>query len=358
MIGQMIMVGFREAKIDERTPIVQALGKLGLGGVILYNIDLPCYLERLKTDPGLSRPEASRVCPRNILSAPQIRNLTTDLKHWASIPPFIAVDQEGGIVSRLGPGAGFPEFPSPKELGSKDDLPSTEAAARAIAVTLKGAGINLNLAPVVDLDLNQENIIAQYGRSFGSDPERVLRHARSFVEVHREEGVLTALKHFPGKGSAGKDTHYELAEVTGLYSLQELKPFSQLIAEGRADLVMTAHICHAQWDSRYPATLSARVLRGTLRKDLRYEGVVISDDLLMGAILKEYRLEEACLLAVQAGVDILLASNNSPEGYDPDLAPRIISAVHKAVQEGRIPEERIKESYERIMGLKKRGGLL
>lgn len=358
MIGQMIMVGFQEATVERKTPIVRALRELSLGGVILYNIDLKCYLKQLKRTPGLGRWEASRVCPRNILSPAQVRTLTADLKFHAPLTPFIAVDQEGGVVSRLGPWAGFSESPSPKELGERDDLKATEAAARAMAVDLKAAGINLNLAPVVDLSLNQENIIAKNGRSFGPDPNLVCRHARAFIQVHRGEGLLTTLKHFPGKGSAGKDTHYDLADVTDCYAPQELEPFSRLTAEGLADLIMTAHIYNARWDRQYPATLSLRVLTGTLREDLNYRGIIISDDLLMGAIGRRFRFEEACLLAIQAGVDVLLASNNSPEGCDPKLPFRMFSTIHRAVKEGRISIERIKESYQRIMGLKKIAGLI
>jgi len=359
MIGQMIMVGFKEAKVEEATPVVRALREISLGGVILFNIDLKCYLEKLQRNPGLGRPEAARVCSRNILWPAQVRALTQDLKGNSLIPPFIAVDQEGGLVSRLGPWAGFSESPSPRELGKRDDPKATETAARTMAADLKGVGININLAPVVDLSLNPENIIAKNGRSFGPEPALVCRHATAFIRVHREEGLLTTLKHFPGKGSAGKDTHYELADVTDCYTSEELEPFSQLIAGGLADLVMTAHIYNDRWDRLYPATLSSRVLQGMLREDLNYRGVIISDDLLMGAIVKKFSFEDACRMAVQAGVDVLLASNNSPEGYDSNLPFRMFSTIHRAVQKGEISPERIRESYRRIMELKKRiAGLL
>ena len=352
-IAQMIMVGFKGAEVDEKSPIVRAIRGYSLGGVILYNIDLKCFLEAQKKKPDLSREEGARLCPKNIISRVQLTKLTLALKSYSKEPLLLSVDQEGGLVSRLGPAAGFSERESPRELGGRDHLPETAKSAGGIADDLKQSGVNLNLAPVVDLDLNPEGLISRNGRSFGSDPELVFRHARAFIEAHHKHGILTALKHFPGKGSAGKDTHFELAEVTTLYRDQELEPFSRLIREGLADLVMTSHINHRGWDEEYPVTLSAKVLQGLLRGNLGYRGVIISDDLLMGAIVKQFSLEEACVLAVKAGVDILLASNNSPEGDDPDLFARIFETLVRAVEKGGISQMLIESSNSRITALKK-----
>lgn len=354
MIGQMIMVGFPEAELSEGCPVVRALKDFSLGGVILYNIDLKCYLEEKKRRPDLTRNEAARICPKNIISPDQLRNLTCTLQSYSQNRLLIAVDQEGGLVSRLGPAAGFPETESPKALGEKNDLALTAKAAKTIARDLKRGGINLNLAPVVDLSLNPEGLIARNGRSFGSDPNLIFRHAEAFILAHRQQGILTTLKHFPGKGSAGEDTHFHVADVTSSYQLQELYPFSWLIQEGLADLVMTSHILHREWDAEYPVTLSSKILRGFLRDKLGYEGVVISDDLLMGAIGKQFSLEEASLLAIEASVDILLASNNSPEGSDPNLFDRIFEAIYRAVERGRLSRTMIKTSHARIMTLKGR----
>jgi len=354
MIAQMIMVGFKEAEVDASTPIVQAVKNFSLGGVILYNIDLPCFLEAQKKKPGLTRDEAARLCPRNIISLKQLHTLTSTLQSHSKIPLLIAVDQEGGLVSRLGPAAGFAERESPKILGGKDDWQFTTMTAKGMAEDLKVCGINLNLAPVVDLNLNPNGIIARHGRSFGADPALVYRHAKAFILAHRQKGILTTLKHFPGKGSAAQDTHSEMADVTSCYQKQELNPFSMFIKEGLADLVMTAHITHRGLDEEYPVTLSPKVLRQLLRETLGYEGVIISDDLLMGAIVKQYTLEEACVHAVLAGVDILLASNNSPEGDDPDLFRRLYEALIKGVEKGRISKAMIETSHARIRELKKR----
>jgi len=353
-IAQMIMVGFREAVADESTPVIRAIRDFSLGGVILYNIDLKCFLEAQKGNPDLSRHEGGKLCPKNITSRAQLKKLTSALKSCSQEPLLISVDQEGGLVSRLGPAAGFPERESPRELGERDDLAETTKTAEGMAGDLKKSGINLNLAPVVDLDLNAEGLISKNGRSFGPDPELVFRHARAFITAHRQKGVLTALKHFPGKGSAGPDTHFEIADITSCHQEKELYPFSMLIQEGLADLVMTSHLNHRGWDKDYPVTLSPKILQGVLREKLGYQGVIISDDLLMGAIVKQFSLEEACVLAVQAGVDILLASNNSPQGDDPHLFQRIYETLVKAVEQGRISSRRIESSCSRITALKKR----
>jgi beta-N-acetylhexosaminidase len=354
MIGQMIMVGFKEAELTEDSPIVRAIKEFSLGSVILYNLDLMCFLEEQKKRPDMTRHEAAGICPRNIISPDQLKVLTSHLQGYSKSPLLIAVDQEGGLVSRLDSAAGFTEAPSPKTLGEQDDLTATTRAASAMAADLSRNGINLNLAPVVDLNLNPQGLMARNGRSFGSDPKLVYRHAQAFILAHREQGILTCLKHFPGKGSAGKDMHFEVADVTTSYQPQEIHPFFWLIEEGLGDTVMTSHIHHLGWDKKYPITLSPRVLRGLLREELRYQGVIISDDLLMGAIVNRFGLEESCLLAVEAGVDILLASNNSPEGYDPNLFMRIFEALIKAVESGRISKARIETSHARIMALKGR----
>ena len=352
-IAQMIMVGFKEAEVTEDTPIVRAIKDFSLGGVILYNIDLKCFVEAQERKPDLSRYEAAKICPKNIISSEQLKTLTSRLKTDSKVPLLIAADQEGGLVSRLGPAAGFPERESPKALGEKDDLAATMRAAEGIAADLKQSGVNLNLAPVVDLNLNPESLIARNGRSFGSDPNQVYRHAKAFILAHRKQGVLTCLKHFPGKGSAGKDTHSEISDVTSDYQEQEFLPFSLLIEEGLAEVVMTSHLNHRDWDEEYPVTLSSKVLRGLLREKMDYQGVIISDDLLMGAIVKRFSLEEACVLAVRAGVDILLASNNSAEGDDPHLFSRIFEGLVEAVDRGRISQIMIESSHARIMALKK-----
>ncbi len=354
MIAQMIMIGFKEAEVADDTPVVRAIRGSSLGGVVLYNIELKCFLKEQQKNPALTRFEGAKICPKNVISREQLKALTSELKGYSRIPLLIAADQEGGEVLRLGPAAGFPERESPKVLGGKDDVAETAATAEGMAMDLKQNGINLNLAPVVDLNLNPEAPVARNGRSFGDNPQLVYRHAQVFIEAHRKHGVFTTLKHFPGKGSIGKDTHYEIADVTDSYQEQEVYPFSRLIEEGWADLIMTSHIHHRGWDEKYPVTLSSKVLRGLLREKLGFRGVIISDDLQMGAIGTQFTLEDACILAVQAGVDILMASNNSPEGDDPQLFSRIFESLVRGAEQGRISQTMIEASHGRLMELKKR----
>lgn len=354
MIGQMIMIGFPEAELTEATPIVQALREFSLGGVILYNINFPCFLEAKQKNPDLSREEGALICPRNIISKEQLRKLTSTLRKFSKIPLLIAVDQEGGVVSRLSRAAGFPLRESPRELGREDNLAHTEEVAKEIAKDLKESGINLNLAPVVDLDLNPQGLISRNGRSFGADPDLVYRHSRAFILAHRQQGVLTCLKHFPGKGSAGKDPHYEPVDVTHSYRSEELQPFQRLIQEGLADLIMTAHVWHRKWDEEFPLTLSTKVLRGLLREKMGYHGPIITDDLHMGAIRRQFSLEEASIRAVQAGADILLVSNNSPDGYVADLFERIFGALVQGIEKRLLTPAMIESAFGRIQQLKKK----
>ena len=352
MISQMIMVGFKEAELQEDTPIGKILSESPLGGVILYDIHLPDYCEAQRKNPALSRSEGACLFPRNVRSQEQVRALSHQLRQRAKAPLFIAVDMEGGRVCRLGPQAGFPHFPSPQELGMKNDPKETYRVACSISITLKECGINVNLAPVVDLTIHPQGLICKGGRSFGKDPSAVYRHARAFILAHRQQGILTALKHFPGTGSAPEDPHLQMPDITAFFRDEELKPFAWLIQDGLADLIMTSHLHHRGWDGEFPVTLSAKILTGLLRQKLGYSGVIISDDLLMGAIIRKYSLEEAAVLAVNAGVDLLLVSNNSPEGYDPDLFYRLRTILKGAVDRGQIPMGRLEEAHGRIAALK------
>ncbi len=269
----------------------------------------------------------------------------------------MSIDQEGGRVNRLKPAYGFPESVSHEELGQRDDPAFTREQAGATARTLASLGINWNLAPVVDLDANAANpIIKGKRRSFAADPDQVARHAAAFVEGHRAHGVLTCLKHFPGHGSAAGDTHLGFVDVTSTWHERELIPFRRLIADGRCDAVMSAHVFHAGLDPGLPSTLSRRVIQGLLRDKLGFAGVVTSDDMEMKAIASRYGLEQSIPAALNAGVDILCFGNNL--AYDPDLARKAAGIIGRAVREGRVPESRIDESCARVLALKRRAGLI
>jgi beta-N-acetylhexosaminidase len=333
-IGQMIMVGFRGLAVSDDHPVARDIRERHIGGVVIFDYDVPTHSYG-----------------RNIESAKQIKVLTSALQRQASIPLFIAVDQEGGRISRLKEKKGFPPTASQKQLGAAGNLNKTGMQAEVTAKNLAGLGINVNFVPVVDLDINPENpIIGKLERSFSRDPAMVTRHALAVIDAHRRYGILTAPKHFPGHGSAAGDTHEGLVDVTARWSAVELEPFRSLIRQQKADMIMTAHIFNGKLDPVWPATLSPGTLTRLLRQEMGFDGVVISDDMQMKAIASRYGLETAIGQAILAGVDILLFANNSV--YEEDIAARAVTTIRTLVEKGDIPRERIDASYRRIMKLK------
>jgi len=256
-------------------------------------------------------------------------------------------------VCRLRPSRGFPETMPAQYLGQANDLSLTNREALKIAKTLSKAGINLNLAPVVDLNINPDNpVIGKLERSFSADPEIVTNHTEEFIKAHREIGILCALKHFPGHGSSTQDSHKGLTDITKTWTERELVPYQELIVQDLADIIMTAHVYNAELDHRYPATLSKAIITGILRDRLNYDGVVISDDMQMGAIADHYGFETAIELTLKAGVDIILIGNNSE--YDETAAARAVNVIKKMVSSGRISPDRVNQSYLRIQRLKQK----
>jgi beta-N-acetylhexosaminidase len=336
-IGQMLMVGFRGFDVKHSPRLRNDIRKVGIGGVVLFDYDVPS-----------STPE------RNIESAEQLLRLTGEIRKLAPTPLFIAMDQEGGRICRLKPARGFPPSVSAARLGELDDRDSTYLAACGTGSLLRSLGVNVNLAPDVDVNTNPDNpVIGKLERSFSKHPGVVVRHARIFVDTFRAAGIIPVLKHFPGHGSSTTDTHKDFTDVTGTWSTKELKPYRKLIRQGYDDPIMTAHVFNAKLDSLHPATLSKAIVGGILREKLGFRGVVISDDMQMKAISNLYGMETSIKLAIEAGVDILLFGNNSAV-YDPEIAGKASSIIRKLVEQGVIPPERIDESYRRIMALKKR----
>jgi beta-N-acetylhexosaminidase len=333
-IGQMIQTGFRGFTVETGNHIIEDIRKYRVGFVVLFDYD-----------------EESKGHRRNIQSPEQLKALTSSLKEIADYPLFITIDQEGGKVNRLKPDYGFPETYSAKYLGEKNDPAYTFTHASVIAGMLFEAGIDLNFAPVLDLALDPSNpIIAGKERSFSADPERVTSHAREYIKAHREKGVKTAVKHFPGHGSSRTDTHLGMVDVTHSWQEIELIPYRTLIAEGFVDMVMTTHVFNERLDHEYPATLSKKILTGILREQLGFDGVVMTDDLQMKAIRDHYGLEHAVELAILAGADIINVGNNME--YQTDSTERIVGIIKSLLNKGIIGERRIDESYERIMRLK------
>ena len=344
-IGQLLNVGFRGTTAADCELIARDIRELHLGGIILFDQDMAGGT----IDSGPRR--------RNIESPAQVKALLTHLQAQAAIPLLTSIDQEGGRVNRLKPAYGFPPSISHQELGRLDQPAETYRHAALTAQTLAGLGLNLNLAPVVDLDANPDNPIIQgKGRSFSSDPAAVARHAAEFVRPHRAYGVLTCAKHFPGHGSATGDTHLGLVDVTAHWHERELLPFQSLIAAGLCDSIMTAHVFNAKLDPEFPATLSHKIITGILREKLGFDGVITSDDMEMKAIAHHYGLEKSVPAAIEAGLDVLCFGNNLT--YDPAIARKAVDILVRAVESGRLTETRIDVSYRRVLALKRQAGLL
>ncbi len=331
--GQLLLVGFRGMAVDEGSPVVRDIREHHLGGVILFDEDV-----------------ALGTASRNMESPQQLSRLTSALQSFAETPLLIAVDQEGGRVNRLKPECGFPETSSHQALGRADDLTFTYDESLRLAGALKGAGINLNLAPVVDLAVSPRNFIVKKDRTFSADPETLVRHAQQFLRAHCSQNVFCTLKHFPGHGSSAADSHLGLTDITDSWTAGELEPYRRLC--GFADAVMTAHVFNRSLDPDWPATLSRRIIAGLLRGEIGFDGVVISDDLGMKAIADHYGFETALERALNAGVDILLIANNAD--YDPDAVPKAVGTIVRLVEEGRVSEARIDEAFRRVQRLKSR----
>lgn len=331
-IAQLFVVGFRGSALSEVQWLTDALAEYPPGGVILFDRNIDRSVQ-------------------NIESPEQLHIMTATLQRLSRTPLLIAVDQEGGMVCRLKERDGFLATRSAAEL-SRLGVAATIDHAHQLAAQLAAMGINLNFAPVVDLNLDPENpIIARYERSFGADPSIVVVHAQAVIEAHHQHGVACCLKHFPGHGSAGGDSHLGFVDVSNRWQPIELAPYRHLIDLGYSDGIMTAHLINRQLDpSGTPATLSPLVIEQLLRRNLGFTGVVFSDDVQMRAISNGWGLAEAVQQTILAGVDMVVIGNN----LDPreDVLTLGIRAIQDLLDSGRIDTHRIETSLARIKQLK------
>ena len=331
-IGQMIMIG-----VGDRTSVapgdafLQEIKAGKVGGVVLFEKNIASNDSRAK-----------------------LKTLIQNLQQDAPIPLFVSIDEEGGRVHRLKEKYGFFNMPSAADLGRINNADTTLFYQRKLAALLADLGINLNYAPVLDMAMNPDNtVVVRSERTFGSDPELVAKHASLVIQAHHEYGVKTILKHFPGHGSSAGDSHYGIVDVTRTWKMIELDPYDRLIRSGNYDGIMTAHIVNERWDpSRLPATLSHLAITGLLRNLLGHNGVVFSDDMQMQAISDHYGWENAIVLAVNAGVDVLMFANTLPKNDKLVTATQIHNIIKNQVQNKKIPAKRIDEAYRRIMALK------
>ncbi len=347
-IGQMLMLGFPGEELNANDPIVHDILAQRIGGVILFTQN---QKQKKASQKG------------NVRSPAQLKELTAELQDYTRqaaknqgnqlYPLLIGIDYEGGKVNRLKPEMGFPQTVTAVQIASGSDA---QAAARAqqMAKTLKAAGVNLDFAPVVDVNVNPRNpIIAKYDRSYSADPQRVAKYAGIFSQAMAAQGILCSYKHFPGHGSSTTDSHKGFVDITKTWKQYELTPYQKLLnTPNGCELVMVGHLINRQLDSAdYPATLSKMIITGLLRNQLHFSGVVITDDLQMAAISQHYDVPTTVRLAINAGADILMFGNQLTKPQD---AQALVDMIYNEVQKGNISQQRIDEAYQHVMQLKLR----
>jgi len=337
-IGSMLMVGFFGTTAYPDSQICRDIRDYNLGGVILFDYN------------PVNHKEA-----KNISNRVQLAKLTEQLQSCSVDGKLlIAVDQEGGRVQRLKSKYGFNgNFPKAKDIRRFSDN-QVRNTYLDMGMELNSVGINYDLAPVVDLAINKKNrVIYKLGRSFGSNPQTVAHYANIFIDAMHQNGVITSLKHFPGHGSSLGDTHKGFVDVTRLWKRKELEPYRILTQQGVIDTVMVAHVFNKKLDSKYPATLSAKTVNGLLRNQLGFDGVVITDDLQMGAISKKYGLRNTLRLAINAGDDLLLFGNQLSV-KSMVTTKKLVDTIKQMVLKGNIKKETIEKSNKRLDRLKQK----
>ena len=282
-------------------------------------------------------------------SSVELQARSQQLQSWSRLPLLVAADVEEGIGQRFPGGTWFPPPMALSSIYEQDSNSARKYARQMGSITAREAlaiGINWLLAPVVDVNNNPDNPVINI-RAFGDRPEVVANLTTAFIEGAKTTSVLTTAKHFPGHGDTATDSHLDLPTIPhsqSRLSAIELPPFQRAIAAG-VDSIMTAHLSIPAWDRQLPTTLSPKIVRETLRKQLGFAGLVVTDALIMGGIARYATPEEVAVMAVEAGSDILLMPD------DPEVA---IASIYDAVQSGRISPQRIEQSWERIWQAKQK----
>lgn len=326
-VGQILMFGFWGQTLDGDYKNWLSSGQVGNIKIFLRNVKSKQQLQELT----------------KLISV-----LTANTKH--GIPPFIATDVEGGIVNHirydgisLAPAAGL--------LGATGKVSNSSEAARLIAMTLRDLGINMNFAPCVDVLTTPWNRVIR-SRSFSSDPDVVYWMSRAFIAEHAKRGILSTVKHFPGHGMTEFDTHLDSSSVTvPLAVLRDvhLYPYQKLMAEGMVDGVMVSHVIYDEIDPFYPAAFSSPVVSGLLREEMRYDGLVVTDDLEMeGSESYAAQIEKAFVLAFRAGNDIMLLSHTK------EKQKQLLGSVTGLFKMGILDEDELDQRVLRILRAKKR----
>lgn len=346
-----------EAEPDTIDPIVEQLDKLTLeekiGQMLMFGIDGYEISDNTKKLIDKHKVGGFIIMGDNVQSSTQLRKLLNSLKlenSKNSVPLFLSVDEEGGRVSRMP--KEFRNFPTNKAIGKINNKEFSYNVGSTIAEQISAFGFNMDFAPVLDINSNPKNPVIG-NRSFGSNAEIVSDLGVETMKGIQSRNVIPVIKHFPGHGDTSVDSHKGLPSVNNdLNRLESLEfiPFSKAIEEG-SDVVMIAHILLKKVDGKNPSSMSKTIITDILRNKLKFEGVVITDDMTMGAIIKNYKIGEAAVKSVKAGSDIVLVCH----GYNNEM--EVFNSLKSAVEDGDISQERIDESVYRILKLKQKYNL-
>ncbi len=275
------------------------------------------------------------------------------LFHTGKAWPLLAIDHEGGIVQRLTKAHGFTRVPAARAVAATMSPAEARLLYSVAGQELASLGFNVNLGPVLDIDDPTNPAIGVFGRSYSTDPERIAAYAQAFVDGFTSAGILCAAKHFPGHGLARSDSHDGAADISATWTVEEMEPFARLFASPDApSMVMTGHLRldSVAPDGR-PATVSAPIVTGLLRERLNYRGVVVTDDLDMGAVSQLMDRKEAVVQAIAAGCDLLMIKNLF--GYDPLMPQRAVGWVRAAIARGDISEQQVMDAAERVRAVRR-----
>ena len=319
-IGQMITIGIDGYSVDDTAK--QLITDKKVGGVILFK--------------------------NNISYSNQLLQLINDIKGINStnkIPIFISVDQEGGRVNRLP--SEIKSLPSNEIIGNKNDNKLAYDIGKNIGYALGSFGFNMDFAPVLDVNSNPNNTVIG-DRSFSNDKDKVASLGASEINGFKDSNIISVAKHFPGHGDTATDSHYALPIINK--TLDELKsvefvPFKKAIEE-KVPAIMVSHILMPQIDANNPASMSKTIITDILRKDLKFDGLIVTDDMTMGAVTNELDITTACINSINAGADLLLVCH----GYDNEI--NVINAIKDAVNNGIISIDTINSSVYKILSLK------
>lgn len=315
-LGQMVMIGIQGTKVDDDS--LYMLHQFHMGGVILFD--------------------------RNMESPEQVKQLTSDLQAQSNekVPLFIGIDEEGGDVVRMAEKLTPP--PSQKEIGATGDIEQAKTWAIKTAKSLKDMGINVNLAPVADVGSNDK-------RSYSTDTNTVIDFVRAATKGYQQENIIYSLKHFPGIGKGRVDSHVDSSSIDvtkEILMAEDIIPFKTIIDENEPNdyFILVSHLKYPALDEEYPASLSSKIMTDLLRYELGYKGIIITDDMEMGAVANHNDFRSIGVKAVKAGVDIVLVCHEYQHQQE------VYLGLLDAVNSGEISQERIDESVKRIIKVK------